>query len=84
MEVEAQAQISVMSGDFNNIYRQIVIAAEHPHLSIPKTEDGKTRKQYHPFLDRSLMLFSVGIGAAVAFGMGVARKNAADKKTKGL
>jgi hypothetical protein len=46
MGVKAPIPISVKLGDFNNILRQIVTAAEHPHLSIPKNEAGKTHKQY--------------------------------------
>jgi len=58
MGVEAPMPISVKLGDSNNIFRHIVTAAEHPHLSIPKTEGRKTRKQNHGLIDRSLMLVS--------------------------
>jgi mitochondrial Rho GTPase 1 len=50
--------ISVKLGDSNNIFRQIVKAAEHPHLNIPKTEGRKTLKQYHRLIDQSLMFVS--------------------------
>ncbi|AES96214.1 mitochondrial Rho GTPase 1 [Medicago truncatula] len=67
--VEAPMPISVKLGDSNNIFHQIVTAAEHPHLNIPKTEGRKTCKQYHRLIDRSLMFVSVGV--AVAFGLSV-------------
>lgn len=58
MGVEAPIPISVKLGDFNSLFRRIVTAAEHPHLSIPETEAGKTRKQYHRLINRSLMFVS--------------------------
>ncbi|TQD78367.1 hypothetical protein C1H46_036060 [Malus baccata] len=58
MGTEAPIPISTKLGDFNNVFRKIVTAAEHPHLSIPETEAGKTRKQYHKILNRSLMFIS--------------------------
>ncbi|KVI08534.1 Calcium-binding EF-hand [Cynara cardunculus var. scolymus] len=61
MGIEAPIPISAKLGDFNNIFRRIVRAAEHPHLSIPETEAGKTRKQYHRLLNRSLMVVSVRV-----------------------
>ncbi|KAJ0078677.1 hypothetical protein Patl1_22650 [Pistacia atlantica] len=48
-------QLAHSVGDFNNTFRRIVVAAEQWHLSIPETEAGKTRKQYHPLINRSLM-----------------------------
>ncbi|MCH87962.1 mitochondrial-like Rho GTPase 1-like [Trifolium medium] len=74
MEVEAHMPISVKLGDCDNIFRGIVTAAEHPHLSIPKIESGKTRKLHHKLIDGSLMFVSVVLGVAVM--VGVARKNA--------
>ncbi|XP_004495731.1 mitochondrial Rho GTPase 1 [Cicer arietinum] len=80
MGVEAPIPISVKLGDFNSLFRRIVTAAEHPHLSIPETEAGKTRKQYHRLINRSLMFVSVGAAVAVvgvaAFRVYAARKNA--------
>jgi mitochondrial Rho GTPase 1 len=58
MGVEAPIPISVKLGDFNNVFHQIVSAAEHPHLSIPETEAGKTHKQFHRVIDRSLKFVS--------------------------
>lgn len=58
MGVEAPIPISVKLGDFNSLFRKIVTAAEHPHLSIPETEAGRSRKQYHRLINRSLMAVS--------------------------
>ncbi|KAB2020968.1 hypothetical protein ES319_D07G106800v1 [Gossypium barbadense] len=43
--IEAPIPISSKLSDFNNIFRRIVNAAEHPHLSIPETKSGRSRKQ---------------------------------------
>nr|XP_043631970.1 mitochondrial Rho GTPase 1-like [Erigeron canadensis] len=79
MGIEAPIPISTKLGDFNNIYRRIVRAAEHPHLSIPETEAGKTRKQYHRLLNRSLMVISVGAAVGIvglaAYRVYATRKN---------
>jgi len=48
----------VKLGDFNDVFHRIVSAAEHPHLSIPETEAGKTHKQFHRVIDRSLKFVS--------------------------
>jgi len=45
--VEAPIPISVMLGNLNGLFRRIVTAAEHPHLSIPETEVRKSHRQYH-------------------------------------
>lgn len=58
MGIQAPIPISTKLGDFNNVFKRIVAAAEHPHLSIPETEAGKTRKQYHRLVNRSLMVVS--------------------------
>lgn len=58
MGVEAPIPMSIKLGDFNNVFRKIVSAAEHPHLSIPETEAGRTRKQYNRLINRSLMFVS--------------------------
>ncbi|KAI3775860.1 hypothetical protein L1987_45616 [Smallanthus sonchifolius] len=65
MGLEARIPISTKLGDFNNIFKRIVRASEHPHLSIPETEAGKTRKQYHRLVNRSLMVVSVGAAVAI-------------------
>lgn len=56
--MEAPVSISTKLGDFNNVFRKIISAAEHPHLSIPETEAGRSRKQYHRLINRSLMFVS--------------------------
>lgn len=80
MGIEAPIPISAKLGDFNNVFRRIVCAADHPHLSIPETEAGKSRKQYHRLVNRSLMLVSVGAAVAIvglaAYRVYAARKNA--------
>lgn len=80
MGIEAPIPISTKLGDFSNIFRRIVNAAEHPHLSIPETEAGRSRKQYHRLVNRSLMFVSVGAAVAIvglaAYRVYSARKNA--------
>ncbi|XP_042053173.1 mitochondrial Rho GTPase 1-like [Salvia splendens] len=72
MGIEAPIPLSTKLGDFSNIFDRVVRAAEHPHLSIPETSAGKSRKQYHRLLNRSLMFISVGAAVAVV-GLGVYR-----------
>ncbi|KAL5767195.1 hypothetical protein ACOSQ2_013978 [Xanthoceras sorbifolium] len=72
--------ISSRLGDFNNIFRRIVSAAEHPHLSIPETKAGKSRKQYHRLINRFLMVVSVGAAVAI-IGLAAYRVYAARKNT---
>ncbi|CAN4108729.1 unnamed protein product [Withania somnifera] len=78
--IEAPIPISTKLGEFSNLFRRIVNAAEHPHLSIPETEAGRSRKQYHRLINRSLMFVSVGAAVAVvglaAYRVYAARKNA--------
>ncbi|KAB1202211.1 Mitochondrial Rho GTPase 1 [Morella rubra] len=80
MGIEAPIPISVKLGDLNNVFRRIVSVAEHPHLSIPETEAGRSRKQYHRLINRSLVFFSVGAAVAIvglaAYRVYAARKNA--------
>jgi len=58
MGIETPIPISVKLRDLNNIFCRIVHAAQQPHLSIPETEAGKTRRQYRQLLNRSLMVVS--------------------------
>jgi hypothetical protein len=58
MGIEAPIPISSKMGDTNNVFRRIVTAAERPHLSIPETEAGRSRKQYNRLVNRSLMFVS--------------------------
>ncbi|KAL2491891.1 Mitochondrial Rho GTPase 1 [Abeliophyllum distichum] len=80
MGIEAPIPISTKLGDFSNLFQRIISAAEHPHLSIPETAAGKSRKQYHRLVNRSLMFVSVGAAVAIvglaAYRVYAARKNA--------
>lgn len=58
MGIEAPIPLSTKLGDFSNIFHRIVRAAEHPHLSIPETSAGKSRKHYHRLINRSLVFIS--------------------------
>ncbi|KAK6911535.1 Mitochondrial Rho GTPase 1/3, EF hand associated, type-1 [Dillenia turbinata] len=79
MGIEAPIPISTKLDDFDNVFRRIVSAAEHPHLSIPETEAGRSRKQYNRLVNRSLMFVSVGAAVAIvglaAYRVYAARKN---------
>ncbi|GLT90297.1 hypothetical protein SLE2022_082390 [Rubroshorea leprosula] len=79
MGIEAPIPISSKLGDFSNIFRRIVSAAEHPHFSIPETEAGRSRKQYHRLINRSLMFISVGAAVTIvglaAYRVYATRKN---------
>ncbi|GJS75921.1 mitochondrial Rho GTPase 1-like protein [Tanacetum coccineum] len=57
MGIQAPIPICTKLGGFNNVFKRTVAAAEHPHLSIPETEAGKTRKCYHS-IQRDLVFFS--------------------------
>ncbi|XP_062156578.1 mitochondrial Rho GTPase 1-like isoform X2 [Alnus glutinosa] len=56
--VEASIPISTKFGDLNNVFRRIVSAAQHPHLSIPQTEAGRSHEQYLRLIDHLVMDFS--------------------------
>lgn len=58
MGIEPPVPISSKLGDFNNLFRKILTAAQHPHLSIPETEAGKSRKHYNRLINRSLLSVS--------------------------
>ncbi|CAM6008327.1 unnamed protein product [Sphagnum balticum] len=66
MGVEAPISVSMKLGDIGNLFRRIVDAAQRPHLSIPETEAGKTNKNYHRLIQRSLTIAAVGATVAVA------------------
>ncbi|ESQ32244.1 hypothetical protein EUTSA_v10003793mg [Eutrema salsugineum] len=78
MGLEPPVSISSKLGDFNNLFRKILTAAQHPHLSIPETEAGKSRKHYNRLINRSLMAVSIG-AAAVVVGLAAYRVYAARK-----
>ncbi|KAK2972484.1 hypothetical protein RJ640_017656 [Escallonia rubra] len=79
MGIEAPIPFSATSGDFNSLFRRIATAAEHPHLNIPETEAGRSRRQYNRLINRSLMFVSVGAAVAIvglaAYRVYAARKN---------
>ncbi|CAL9199798.1 unnamed protein product [Musa hybrid cultivar] len=58
MGIETPIPISMKLRDHNDVFRRIVSAAQQPHLSIPETEAGKSRKQYQRLLNRSLAFVS--------------------------
>ena len=58
MGIDAPVPISAKLGDFNNIFCRIVSSAERPHLSIPETEVGRSRKQYHRLVKSSVTFVS--------------------------
>ncbi|RZC51225.1 hypothetical protein C5167_019647 [Papaver somniferum] len=74
MGIEAPIPVSMKLGDLSNVFRRIISAAEHPHLSIPETE-ARPRKQYRQFVNRSLPFVSVGAAVAIAYRVYAARKN---------
>ncbi|KAH0908596.1 hypothetical protein HID58_031917 [Brassica napus] len=55
MGIEPPVSISSKLGDFNNLFGKIVTAAQHPHLNIPETEAGKSRRHYNRLINRSLL-----------------------------
>ncbi|GAB4855539.1 hypothetical protein Ancab_024159 [Ancistrocladus abbreviatus] len=79
MGIEAPIPVSAKLGDLNNVFRRIVNAAEHPHSSIPETEAGRSRKQYHQLINRSLLFVSVGTAVAIV-GLAAYRVYAARKR----
>ncbi|KAK1401627.1 Mitochondrial Rho GTPase [Heracleum sosnowskyi] len=79
MGIDAPIPISTKLGDLNNVFRRIINAAEHPHLSIPETEAMKSRKQYNQLINRSLMIVSVG-AAVTLVGLAAYRVYAAARK----
>ncbi|CAM8968570.1 unnamed protein product [Rhodiola kirilowii] len=73
--------LSTKNESLSNVFSRIVTAAEHPHLSIPETEIGRSRKEYQRLVNRSLMFVSeLAVGAAFAFiGMAAYRTYSARK-----
>ncbi|KAG0613574.1 hypothetical protein M758_6G112900 [Ceratodon purpureus] len=66
MGLEATISVSIKLGDIGNLFRKIVDAAQHPHLSIPETEAGRKHKQYRRLIQRSLTVAAVGVTFTVA------------------
>nr|XP_043610959.1 mitochondrial Rho GTPase 1-like isoform X2 [Erigeron canadensis] len=65
MKIDAPIRVSVKESNMNNIFWRIVSTAERCYLSVPETEYGRNKKQYHLLVNRSLMFASVGAAAAV-------------------
>ncbi|MED6181172.1 Mitochondrial Rho GTPase 2 [Stylosanthes scabra] len=80
--IEAPIHLSMKLGDSSNVYHKIVSVAEHPHLSIPETEIGRKRKQYHKLLQNSLIFASVGTAMAVV-GLAALRAYSVKKNSSG-
>ncbi|KAL1312223.1 hypothetical protein HN51_038816 [Arachis hypogaea] len=80
--IEAPIHLSMKLGDSSNVFHRIVSVAEHPHLSIPETEIGRKRKQFHRLLQNTLIFASVGTAMAVV-GVAALRAYAVKKKSSG-
>ncbi|KAK4407129.1 Mitochondrial Rho GTPase 1 [Sesamum angolense] len=80
MGIDAPIPVSVKERDLNDVFSRIVNAAEHPHLSVPETELGRSQKRYRQLVNRALMCISVGAAATfvglAAYRAYAARKNA--------
>ncbi|EOA31889.1 hypothetical protein CARUB_v10015117mg [Capsella rubella] len=62
--LDAPIPISSKLGDFGNLFRKILTAAEHPHLNIPEIESKK--KKSRKLINKSLMAVSIGTAALIA------------------
>ncbi|KAK6937516.1 EF hand associated, type-2 [Dillenia turbinata] len=82
MGIEPAVPVSVKLGDLNSVFGRIIAAAEKPHLCIPETDVGRSKKQYREFVNRSLLVVSVG-AAAVVVGMTAFRAYASRRNTSG-
>ncbi|KAK4355530.1 hypothetical protein RND71_024501 [Anisodus tanguticus] len=78
--IDAPIHISVKERDLNSVLNRIITAAEHPHLSVPETEVGRSQKRYRHLVNRSLMLTSV-VAAVAVVGLAAYRSYAARKNT---
>ncbi|KAI8522884.1 hypothetical protein RHMOL_Rhmol13G0031700 [Rhododendron molle] len=78
VRIGAPIHLSVKERDLNSIFIRIVNAATRPHLSVPETEIGRTKKHYRQLVNRSLVLVSVGTAVAVV-GLAAYRAYAARK-----
>ncbi|KAK7277643.1 hypothetical protein RJT34_22658 [Clitoria ternatea] len=77
--IEAPIHVSMKLGDSSYVYKKIVNAAEHPHLSIPETEIARKKKQHHQLLHHSLIFALVGVAMAV---VGLTARARAVKKVR--
>jgi len=73
MGVDAPISVSMKLGDIGNLFRRIVDAAQRPHLSIPETEQGRTRKHRKRLIQRSLTVAAgkLRINCSLTTGIGV-------------
>ncbi|GER24819.1 mitochondrial Rho GTPase [Striga asiatica] len=78
MGIDAPIPVSVKDKDLNGVFSRIVNAAEHPHLSIPETDVGRSQKRYRQLVTHTIMCLSVG-AAATFVGLAVYRAYAARK-----
>ncbi|CAI9107842.1 OLC1v1007313C3 [Oldenlandia corymbosa var. corymbosa] len=78
--IDAPVHVSVKERDLNNVFQRIVNAAEHPHLNIPETEFGRSKKQHRELVNRSLVFVSVSAAIAVV-GLAAYRAYASRKNT---
>jgi len=59
MGVQAPIPISLLLGNLNDLFLRIVTAAtQHPHLSIPETDVGKSRKLHTRLMNNTVWLVS--------------------------
>lgn len=58
MGIDAPIPVSLKDADLNNVFSRIVSAAEHPHLYVPETDVGRSKKRYRQLMNRALMCLS--------------------------
>lgn len=58
MGIDTPIPISVKERDVNDVFSRIINAAEHPHLSVPETDIGRSQKRYRKLVNRALMCLS--------------------------
>ena len=58
MGIDAPVHVSAKERDLNNVFLRIVNAAEHPHLNVPETEEGRCKKRYRNLVNHSLVFIS--------------------------
>ncbi|CAA0828110.1 Mitochondrial Rho GTPase 1 [Striga hermonthica] len=58
MGIDAPIPVSVKDKDLNDMFSRIVNAAEHPHLSIPETDVGRSQKRYRQLVTHTIMCLS--------------------------
>ncbi|KAM7259676.1 hypothetical protein ACFE04_015417 [Oxalis oulophora] len=63
--IEPPLSVSVKVRDSHNLLSRIISAAECPHLSIPESEIGKSRRQYWQLVQGSLTFLSVGAAITI-------------------